>query len=416
MTKKKLPTGVEIHAGLVRIWFMYRGIRCRESLSVQPTAKNLKLAGERRTSITHAIRTGSFEYREWFPESKNADRFSGTSTKDMTLDELCEKWLTVKQVEVTPATMKNYVQRLLQMRLHIPGNTLLSNINQASLLDLRNAFLVTTSAGTANTYMRTIKGLIQYAINNEFMEQRVLTGIKELKQDKNKPTPLTRDEFSRLVDACRNEQDRNLWTVAVYTGLRHGELVALAWEDIDLVTGTITVQRNLTLEGEFKLPKTKSGERVITLLDPAIDALKQQKLLTFMRPHIFINVAQREHGKMLPLKIRPVFSPQVTATRKDVGDYYFHTSINDKWHGAIKRSGIASRKPYQTRHTYACWMLSGGANPTFIAGQMGHSSAKEIYNTYGDWVDEHTQDQIAMLNQKYGKSVTQMPHKNSKSY
>lgn len=48
---------------------------------------------------------------------------------------------------------------------------------------------------------------------------------------------------------------RNLWSLAVYTGMRHGELCGLAREDIDLHAGTIIVKRNLTQTDEFTLPK-----------------------------------------------------------------------------------------------------------------------------------------------------------------
>ncbi|KJY84803.1 integrase [Vibrio galatheae] len=413
---KKLPTGVEIHSGLVRIWFMYRGQRCREPLGIPPTSKNLKLAGERRSSIVHAIRTGNFDYMQWFPQSKQAHKFTKSHNKETTLNALCEKWLTVKQVEVTPATLKNYIQRLGQMRLFISGDKLISTLTQSDLLELRQYFLSTTSSSTANSYMRTIKGMLGYAATNGLIEERVLAGVKELKTDKSKPTPLSKEEFARLINASRHEQDQNLWTTAVFTGLRHGELIALAWEDIDLVNGTITVKRNRTLEGELKLPKTKSGERVVTMLQPAIDALIRQKALTFMMPAITIDVAQREYGKLSRSKIRPVFSPRVTATKKlGIGDFFSHVTLHEKWHSTSRRAGIEQRKPYQTRHTYACWMLSAGANPTFIASQMGHSSAKEVYNTYGDWVDEHTQDQVAMLNKKYGANVTHMPRRDFKS-
>lgn len=410
MPPKSLPTGVEIHSGKLRIWFMYKGARCRESLSAPPTPKNIRLAAEKRTSVCHAIRTGTFDYGEWFPSSKNALKFSLPVQRELTLNRLCDKWLELKRIEVTPATIKNYEQRLKQVRLYISGDMLVKDITQSSLLDLRKAFLENCSVSTTNTYMRTIKGLFGFAIDNQFCDQRILSGLKELKQDKSKPNPLSQSEFHRILGYCLNDQDRNFWQLAVYTGMRHGELLALAWEDIDLETGTISVRRNLTLEGVFKLPKTRSGERVINLLEPAIEALKQQQLLTYMYPTIEIDVLQREHGKLMPFLIRPVFSPKVTATRETKA-YYFHTSIHDKWTAVCRRSKVTYRRPYQTRHTYACWMLSAGANPTFIANQMGHSSAKEIYQTYGDWVSEHTPDQLDMLNQKYGKNAPYMPLK-----
>ena len=57
----------------------------------------------------------------------------------------------------------------------------------------------------------------------------------------------------------RPPADAKSLTVAVYTGMRHGELCGLAWEDIDLTAGTITVKRNLTQTYEFTLPKPRQA-------------------------------------------------------------------------------------------------------------------------------------------------------------
>ncbi|EMK5830076.1 tyrosine-type recombinase/integrase [Citrobacter sedlakii] len=44
-----------------------------------------------------------------------------------------------------------------------------------------------------------------------------------------------------------------------------------------------------------------------------------------------------------------------------------------------RRSGIRRHPPYQSRHTYACWLLSAKANLSFIASHMGHENAKMVY-------------------------------------
>ncbi len=58
----KYPTGVENHGGKLRIWFVYKGVRVRENLGVPDTAKNRRVAGELRSSVCYAIKTGVFDY------------------------------------------------------------------------------------------------------------------------------------------------------------------------------------------------------------------------------------------------------------------------------------------------------------------------------------------------------------------
>lgn len=66
----------------------------------------------------------------------------------------------------------------------------------------------------------------------------------------------------------------------------------------------------------------------------------------------------------------------------------------------MKRAGVRKRRPYQSRHIYACWLLSSGANPSFIASQMGHENAKMVYEVYSKWISEMSADQVSMLNSK----------------
>lgn len=87
--------------------------------------------------------------------------------------------------------------------------------------------------------------------------------------------------------------------------------MALSWDDVDLTMGTVKICRNITLEGEFKVPKTASGERIINLLQPALDALIRQRELTYMFRPLKIQVRQRDTSTFENQTIRPVFSPKI---------------------------------------------------------------------------------------------------------
>ncbi|WP_139074210.1 tyrosine-type recombinase/integrase [Pantoea eucrina] len=91
-------------------------------------------------------------------------------------------------------------------------------------------------------------------------------------------------------------------------------------------------------------------------------------------------------------------------------DYYTIGSIPQTWRAAVKRAGITYRKPYQSRHTYACWSLSAGANPNFIASQMGHANAQMVYQVYGSWMKENDEDQRSLLNEKLNDFVPSLSH------
>jgi len=75
--------------------------------------------------------------------------------------------------------------------------------------------------------------------------------------------PLTLDEVKRLLAATHGYPDEALLIVALATGLRRGELLALRWSDLDVAQGTLTVRRTLNREGYEAEPKTGSREMLL---------------------------------------------------------------------------------------------------------------------------------------------------------
>lgn len=68
---------------------------------------------------------------------------------------------------------------------------------------------------------------------------------------------------------------------------------------------------------------------------------------------------------------------------------------------------VRVRRPYQSRHTFACWLLTAGANPSFIASQLGHENAKMVYEIYSKWIGGMDRNQVELLNSTLPTAV---PH------
>ena len=156
-----------------------------------------------------------------------------------------------------------------------------------------------------------------------------------------------------------------MWSLAILTGLRHGEICALAWEDIDLEAKTITVSRNLTPQGLFTLPKTEAGNRVICMINAAVEVLRDQRELTRMYPPTSFAFHTREYGERIDNQKTFVFNASIDSVNGRSGSYYSADSLGQIWNGALRRAGLRHRKAYRSRHTFAFWALSAGANPNY---------------------------------------------------
>lgn len=115
------------------------------------------------------------------------------------------------------------------------------------------------------------------------------------------------------------------------------------------------------------------------MLKPALDALKEQYEVTGANPKQEIRFHHREIGKTEQQSLRFVFHRQHIRQK---GSYFSKNSIAYGWKRGTKLANIRERNPYQSRHTYACWTLMAGANPSFIASQMGHEDALSVYEVY----------------------------------
>jgi integrase len=81
-----------------------------------------------------------------------------------------------------------------------------------------------------------------------------------------------------LLEAACGDRLEALYVLAVHTGMRQGELLALKWQDVDLENAKLSVRRTITMSGGRILlgePKTKKSRRIIRLTDAAVQALRE---------------------------------------------------------------------------------------------------------------------------------------------
>lgn len=405
----EFPTGVELHNGKIRITFTYRGIRCREVLrGWTVTSGNIKKAGYLRAIIVSEIQLGQFNYADRFPESKSLKKFSSTQ-KINTFGELCDVFTASKIHEVSGASYDNIFSRVTTLRRLIGNFTPLTSIEHTDLLSYRNELLTGQvfhplhaglnktgrAASTVNGMMSLLTTILKLAYRSNFIKHTPYEGLRYLKKTKTPPDPLLSGEYAAFM-AALSAPAALLWTIAIHTGMRHGELAALAWEDVELDKGVIHVRRNLTNKHVFVMPKTDAGVRTITLLKPALAALREQFQITGALAKTQITFHHREAGRTEQHGLRFVFVPPVRG-EKNRG-HFAKNSLAYTWENGLKKAGVRDRDPYQSRHTYACWSLSAGANPSFIASQMGHENAKMVYEVYGKWVGEKNQNQVDIIN------------------
>lgn len=348
--------GIQSRAGTLYIAFAWQGKPVRRSLHLPDTAPNRKYARQLIGEIKRKIALGTFDPAEYFQESH-------PEVQAVTFLEFSIQWLT-GQDHLTTGTRNEYRKALNSYFIPALGSRPIESITHTELLSAMAAALSGKSAKTRNNALTPLRRVFEAAYLDGIIPSNPCDRIKFAKEQKPIPAPLTLDEVDSVIKwLTENEDERwlNYFETAFFTGLRTSELIALKWTDIDCQRKTVTVQR---AKVRFEIKSTKTAAvREVELHARALTALQRQKAATMLQGEWVF----RHPATGLPF-------------------------INDRaprlvWTKALADLGIPHRAAYQTRHTYATLALMSGANPMWVARQMGHSTMQMLLTRYGRWID-----------------------------
>lgn len=125
-----------------------------------------------------------------------------------------------------------------------------------------------TGLGLSPKTVKNIHGVLhsalQQAIANGYIRNNPTEACKLPKIVKPEITPLEPDEIAQMLKEAEMDDYCNLFVMAMFTGMRQGELLGLSWENVDFGTGIISVKQQLQCkDGNYFLetPKAEKAER-----------------------------------------------------------------------------------------------------------------------------------------------------------
>jgi integrase len=397
MGTKTVSTGVELrtgqHAESIRIYFTYRGVDCREPVRLPHTKQNIAYAIRRRGEILNAIERGTFVYSEFFPDSPKAKLFAPPCTDnpapagyDTTVGTLLRDYLKVAKHNLALSSYNCY-QQVADVHLFPMWKTRL--VTELTARDLRN-WIMTLKAKrkTVQLILTPMRNALEQAVIDELIESSPFDSIKlnkilgrdQLRSDF-RADPFDIVEIDAILNVCDRPQERNMFLFAFCTGMRPSEYIAIEWGQVSFVMHQLSVE-GAFVDGEPKpTAKTPAGRRMVDLRQGALDALRdQEKHTKLIGDLVFLN---------------PTYGEQWTGDK----------AIRERWKRILLLAGVRYRNPYQTRHTYASSLLMLGANPLYVANQLGHVDTALVFRTYGKWIAAGLHDEKrARLLQLYARS------------
>ncbi len=346
----------------IQIEFIYKGMRCRESLKLDPSDANMRYASNRRIEILSKIERGTFDYQVEFPESRSAIAKASKNGCHILVKDAMNDWLVSCQKRHAYSTVRDYNSAV---RFHLEprfGHYTLDELNRQEIEAWINSLEI--SAKRINNVLIPLRQIMERAFHDELIDNNPMTRIKNLKTQTREPTPFTLTEIEAIL-AQLDGSAHNSVQFGFWTGLRTSELLGLRWENVSFEEGSALIKEAL-VHGRMKQTKTKAGERKITLHPKAILAVEAQLSIRTDSPFVFHDPkSQKQWASDQPFRKRV-------------------------WIPAVKGANVEYRECYQMRHTFASQMLSENRNPVWLASHMGHSDWGMIRKIYGRWIKNNS--------------------------
>lgn len=170
------------------------------------------------------------------------------------------------------------------------------------------------------------------------------------------PDALSEDEIRVVIAAAKGDRIEAHVLIGLGTGLRQGEQLGLAWEDLDLTAGRLYVRKELDYRnGKYDRvePKTPRSKRMVPLGPSLVAALQAHR------------DALKAAG-FAPIDTGPVFP-------SDRGREMSGSVLTHRWYELQERAGVRRRPWKVLRATFASRLYALGVSDQTVAGLLGHA-------------------------------------------
>lgn len=289
--------------------------------------------------------------------------------ENVTIDELMYKWLfQIKKNEVKPSSFQSYegTYRNYVKDSNISGLKVY-NTKSIQIQEYYNKLGKNKSYSQIKKLNKLLKQFFSYAEHEGFILRNPCNNLtipnKSVKKSVTAEIEyFNEDEIKQLKESFSGHKFENLILMALGTGLRQGELLALKWENVNLSEKYLEVKEtvkkvyvfddngNKQLETIYNTPKTQNSIRRVDLPDKLVNMLSNIK-----RESEFVF---SENGE--PISAKTLFG---------------------NWKKVLSNSNIPYKKFHSLRHTYATMLLSHGVDLKTVQDLMGHSdiAVTQIY-------------------------------------
>ena len=283
------------------------------------------------------------------------------SSRNRTAGDFLDDWLEVTRRRVRPSTFRSYelnVRRLTPQLGHVPMTRLSPAGIQGAYQRLEATGL---SPYTVLQAHRTLHGALSQAMHWGLIPRNPAALVFPPRPRKRQLTALTTDHLLELFASTEGHKLHPLWVILGTGGLRVGEALGLAWDDVDFISGRVVIRRALHHEpGKgfmFLAPKTATSMRTVLVTRFALEVLREHRLA------------------------HPGSGDGLVFTNSRGGPLH-QSVVGVGLRRALDATHLPRIRVHDLRHTTATALLVEGVHPKVVQDMLGHSTITTTMDTY----------------------------------
>jgi len=276
-----------------------------------------------------------------------------------TVADLVDEWLRVAAPSLRPKTLHGY-RRICELYI-LPtlGEVRLSRLEPVRIERMLSGIRARRQAQHA--YM-ALHRACAFAVRWRWLAENPCDRAERPQHRARRPAVWSAEQVRAFLEGARDHWLYPLWLTLLASGCRLGELLALAWQDVDLDTGSIFVGETLQRVGGRVVtgePKTASGRRSVTLPVEAVQVLRQQRGRQVLAGLATGLVFPNTEGKPL-----------------------HHSTVEHALRRECDRLGLPPLTPHGLRHLHASLLLAEGVPLPAVSRRLGHADPSITARVY----------------------------------
>jgi len=314
----------------------------------------------------------------------------------MTVADCLYRWLSDEAARnVQPSTLERYEELVGHHLIPALGTIPLKKLQPAHIQEAYAAFRRLPGRGdhrgdrlspkTEGHIHALLKQALGWALRMRLIAVNPSDAVKRPKANRPEMRVLNREDVGALLAAARETAWYPLLYLALHSGARIGELLALRWQEVDLDRGAMQIVRTQRFfKGQGIVsgqPKTARSRRPIALSSDAAAVLVEHRR------------RQIEHR----LSVGPAYDNRDLVFADELGRPVYDSTVRRCFYAIVAQAGLAHLRIHDLRHTAATLMLRAGVNAKVVSERLGHANVAFTLDTYSHVLPDMQRDAAAAL-------------------